>query len=165
MIDYFDEDTIQDYLNMFDSIVNLIPKENQSSVWGFDISENALCEQQQTLANLILGNPEKDSDCLNMGCLIFYGYRLGTINLNGKNECFTRQGGYRDKAILKYDTDDLLEYEVDESDDESSVSRLIGWIINPESNLEIADSVIRKMVVPNDKQPQQSYSSWKTGKL
>lgn len=148
MIDYFDEDTIQDYLNMFDSIVNLIPKENQSSVWGFDISENALCEQQQTLANLILGNPEKDSDCLNMGCLIFYGYRLGTINLNGKNECFTRQGGYRDKAILKYDTDDLLEYEVDESDDESSVSRLIGWIINPESNLEIADSVIRKMVVP-----------------
>ena len=148
MTGIFEEETIQDYLTRFDEICDLTPKDDRSSVWCFELNENDLCKEQQKLADLILENNNDDPEDFYLGCLVFYGYRLGAITLNGKNECFTRQGGYRDKAILKYDTDDLLEYEIEESDDESSVSRLIQWIIDPESNLEIAESVIRKMAVP-----------------
>lgn len=142
------EDTIQDYLTRFDEYVGLIPKDDESSVWFFELNEDALAEQQQNLADLIHEHADDSGDAFHMGCLIFYGYRLGTMRLDGKNICFTRQGGYKDKAILKYDTDDILEYEIEESNKESSVSRLIQWIINPESNLEVSDHIIKRMIVP-----------------
>ena len=142
------EDTIQDYLTRFDEYIGLIPKDDVSSVWFFELNEDALAEQQQNLADLIHEHADDSVDTFHMGCLIFYGYRLGTMRLDGKNICFTRQGGYKDKAILKYDTDDILEYEIEETNKESSVSRLIQWIINPESNLEVSDHIIKRMIVP-----------------
>ena len=142
------KETIQDYLTRFDDYLDLIPKDDESSVWGFELNEDELSERQQNLADLIHEHTEDNMGEFHMGCLVFYGYRLGTMRLDGKNICFTRQGGYRDKAILKYDTDDILEYEISEPDSESSVSRLIQWIINPESNLEVAENVIKRMIVP-----------------
>ena len=142
------EDTVQDYLARFDEYLGLIPKDDRSSVWFFELSEDALAERQQSLADLIHVYDGDDTDEFHMGCLIFYGYRLGTMRLDGKSICFTRQGGYKDKAIIKYDTDDILEYEIEETNNESNVSRLIQWIINPESNLEISDNIIKRMIVP-----------------
>ena len=87
---------------------------------------------------MLSAEPE-NQDVHSSGALIFYGYRLGAVKLKGKNECFTRQGVYMDNAIWNYNLDEILDEETEDGNPDAGASHIIEWIINPGSNIDVAE--------------------------
>lgn len=142
------KEIIQEYLRRFDQSFSLLKNDNMLPVLCINIDAEHLRENQQTFADWIMKDIYPDADVFSACALIFYGYRLGAVRLKGKNECVTRQGGYRDNAVLTYSLDEILDEETDENNPNTQVSHIIKWAINPKSNIDIADDVIEKMIVP-----------------
>ena len=143
-----DEELIQEYLRRFDQAFSLLKSDGASSYWYMELTEEMLRHEQQDYANRMLQEGSNDPEVFSSGALIFYGYRLGAVRLKGKNECFTRQGGYMDNAIWTYNLDDILDEETEDDNPDASASHIIEWITNPGSNTDVAEAVIGKMVVP-----------------
>ncbi len=143
-----DEELIQEYLKRFDKAFSLLKNEDKCSVWYMELTEEYLSDHQQELADRMLQNHNTDSSVFISGALIFYGYRMGAVKLKGKNECCTRQGGYMDNAIWCYNLDEILNEETEEDNPDDGASNIIEWIINPGGNIDVADAVIEKMIVP-----------------
>lgn len=141
-----DKELIQEYQRRFDNKFSLPKKESKVQVWNIDLSEENL--HQQEFANRIIKKEAYENDVFYLGALIFYGYRLGVFRLKDKNECFTRQGGYRDNAILPYNLDEILDEETVDDNSDSHTSNIIEWITNPGSNTDVAQAVIGKMIIP-----------------
>lgn len=143
-----DEELIQEYLRRFDQAFSLLKSDGASSSWYMELTEEMLRHEQQDYANKMLQEGSNDPEVFSSGALIFYGYRLGAVRLKGKNECFTRQGGYMDNAIWTYNLDDILDEETEDDNPDASASHIIEWTTNPGSNTDVAEAVIGKMVVP-----------------
>ena len=143
-----DKELIQEYLRRYDQSFSLPKNNNTLPVLCIDLTAESLCNNQQKFADWLLKNAPSDAGVFSSGALIFYGYRMGAVRLKGKNECITRQGGYKDNAILTYSLDEILDEETDEENPDTHVSHIIEWAINPKSNTDIADEVIGKMIVP-----------------
>lgn len=143
-----DEELIQEYLRRFDQAFSLLKNDGVSSSWYMELTEEMLRHEQQDYANKMLQEGSNDPEVFSSGALIFYGYRLGAVRLKGKNECFTRQGGYMDNAIWTYNLDDILDEKTEDDNPDASASHIIEWTTNPGSNTDVAEAVIGKMVVP-----------------
>lgn len=143
-----DEELIQEYLRRFDIAFSLIENQYTRSTWYIELTEEYLREHQQAFADKMLKSQNANNELLSAGALIFYGYRLGAVQLKGKNECYTRQGGYKDNAIWYYNLDEVLNEETEENNPDAGASNIIEWIINPGSNTDVADAVIGKMIIP-----------------
>lgn len=142
-----DEELIREYLRRFDQAFALLERKGEPSVWFIELTEEFLRKNQQVFADRMLQG-ENDPSVYASSALIFYGYRLGAVKLKGKNECYTRQGGYRDNAILQYGLDEILDEETEDDNPDARASHIIKWITNPGSNTDISDAVISKMIVP-----------------
>lgn len=143
-----DKELVQEYLRRFDQTFSLLKNGNEASVWCIDLSEEDLRQHQQDFADRMLQEGSLETDVFSSGALIFYGYRLGAVRLKGKNECFTRQGGYMDNAIWTYNLDEILDEETEDDNPDACASHIIEWIINPGSNTDVAEAVIGKMIIP-----------------
>ena len=142
-----DEELIQEYLRRFDKEFSLLKREKESK-WFIYLTEDFLCDNQQEFADRMLHGGNRDSEVFSSGALIFYGYRLGAVRLKEKNECYTRQGGYKDNAIKNYNLDEILDEEIEEDNMDVSTSHIIKWITNPGSNTDVAETVFSTMIVP-----------------
>ena len=143
-----DKELVQEYLRRFDQTFSLLKNGNEASVWCIDLSEEDLRQHQQDFADRMLQEGSLETDVFSSGALIFYGYRLGAVRLKGKNECFTRQGGYMDNAIWTYNLDEILDEETEDDNPDACASHIIEWITNPGSNTDVAEAVIGKMIIP-----------------
>ena len=143
-----DEELIQEYLRRFDQAFSLLPCEEEPSVWYIELTEDSLRANQQAFADRMLQDGCSNPDVFSSGALIFYGYRLGAVRLKGKNECYTRQGGYMDNAIWNYNLDEILDEETDDDNPDAGASHIIEWTTNPGSNTDVSEAVIGKMIVP-----------------
>ena len=143
-----DEELIQEYLRRFDQAFSLLPCGEEPSVWFIELTEDFLRDNQQTFADRMLQDGCSNPDVFSSGALIFYGYRLGAVRLKGKNECYTRQGGYMDNAIWNYNLDEILDEETDDDNPDAGASHIIEWTTNPGSNTDVSEDVIGKMIVP-----------------
>ncbi len=146
------EELIQEYLRRFDQAFSLLRHDGETSVWYIELTEEALRHNQQEFADRMLQDGSGDPEVFSLGALIFYGYRLGAVRLKGKNDCCTRQGGYMDNAIWRYNLDEILDKETEGDNLDASVSNIIEWTINPGSNIDVTENVIEKMIVPMVKQ-------------
>lgn len=143
-----DEELIQKYLRRFDQAFSLLKIEGERKKCVIELNENYLRKKQKEFADRMLQNGSDDPDVFSSGALIFYGYRLGAVRLKGKNECFTRQGGYMDNAIWNYNLNEILDEETEDDNPDAGASNIIEWITNPGSNTDVAEAVIDKMIVP-----------------
>ena len=143
-----DKELVHEYLRRFDQAFSLLKNGNEASVWCIDLSAEDLRKHQQDFADRMLQEKSLETDVFSSGALIFYGYRLGVVQLKGKNECFTRQGGYRDNAIWAYNLDEILGVETEEDNPDAGASHIIEWITNPKSNTDVAEAVVEKMIIP-----------------
>lgn len=143
-----DEELIQKYLRRFDQAFSLLKIEGERKKCVIELNENYLRKKQKEFADRMLQNGSDDPDVFSSGALIFYGYRLGAVRLKGKNECFTRQGGYMDNAIWNYNLNEILDEETEDDNPDAGASNIIEWITNPGSNTDVAEAVINKMIVP-----------------
>ena len=143
-----DEESILEYRRRFDKTIGLKEPIGNVSYKYFEINEEYLRSKQQELADSMLENSYVDDKTFLSSAFISYGFRLGSVFLNGKIECYTRQNGYFDNAIWTYNLDDVLNYETNEENLNSGSSNIIEWSINPGSNVDISDDVLRKMIVP-----------------
>lgn len=142
-----DEELIQEYLRRFDQAFSLLKNEG-SSVWYIELTEESLRHNQQDFADRMLLEGSDDPEVFSSGALIFYGYRLGAVRLKGKNECYTRQGGYMDNAIWTYNLDEILDEETENNNPDAGASHIIEWTTNPGSNTDVSDAILGKMIVP-----------------
>ena len=136
------------YIKVFDQAFSLKKPVGASHTYYMGLSEEELRLNQQDFADRILQEGSNDPDVFSSGALIFYGYRLGATRLKGKNECYTRQDGYKDTAIWAYNLDEILDAATDEDNPDTAVSHIIEWITNPGSNTDVAQTVLGKMIVP-----------------
>ena len=114
-----------EYIRKFDRAFSLKKTVGISHEYYIDLSEDELRHNQQDFADRVLKNGSKDPDVFSLGALIFYGYRLGATRLKGKNECYNRQGGYKDNAIWAYNLDDILDEETDEDNPDAAATHII----------------------------------------
>lgn len=142
------DELVQEYLRRYNKAFSLLKNEETASVWTIELLEDELRKSQQDFANRLFHDMKKDIEVFSYGAIIFYGYRLGALKLKGKNECFTRQDGYKDNAIWNYNLDEVLNEETDEDNPCSGISHLIKWIINPGSNTDVSEAVLDKMINP-----------------
>ena len=142
-----DEELIQEYLRRFDQAFSLLKNEG-SSAWYIELTEEFLRHYQQDFADRMLLEGSDDPEVFSSGALIFYGYRLGAVRLKGKNECYTRQGGYMDNAIWTYNLDEILDEETEDDNPDAGASHIIEWTTNPGSNTDVSDAILGKMIVP-----------------
>lgn len=150
------EETIQAYLKKFNQTFSLANYDCESSaslidlsdVLYIDLTEEDLCKQQQDFADMMMQENVQEDGIFYSAALILYGYRLGVVRLKDKNECFTRQGGYKDNAISTYSLDEILNIETKEDVPETCTSNIIEWIINPKSNTDVPETLISKMIIP-----------------
>ena len=143
-----DEELIQEYLRRFDQAFSLLKNEGSPPVWYIELTEEALRQNQQDFADKMLLDGSDDPEVFSSGALIFYGYRLGAVRLKGKNECYTRQGGYMDNAIWTYNLDEILDEETEDNNPDAGASHIIEWATNPGSNTDVSDAILGKMIVP-----------------
>lgn len=156
-----DEELIQEYIRRFDQAFSLMKKDRNSCRWHIELTEENLRRDQQEFADRMLQKGSDDSEVFSAGVFIFYGYRLGAIRLNGKNECCTRQNGYKDSAVRAYNLDEILNEETEEDNSDVGASHILEWIIKPGSNIDISEAVLGKMIVPMVKELCRSASPGK----
>lgn len=140
-----DNNLINEYLEIFESEANLSDVVLENFIF-IDLSKKSSIKEDDFRDGIIKSVENIDKEYI--GALIFYGYRMGALQLKNKTEFITRQYGYKDTAILPFNIDEFLNKDTSKDNELVSISNIIEWIINPESNIDIVDSIIRKMVFP-----------------
>lgn len=143
-----DEELVQEYINRFNKYFSLLKNDENYSVWKIEIDNDFLKSNQQELADMLLKKSNDEKECFYTGALNLYGYRMGAARLKSINECFTIQDGYQDNAVIQYNLDEILNEETDSENPKKCTSHIVKWIVNPGSNTDIADAVLKKMFYP-----------------
>lgn len=143
-----DESLRNAYIERFDRHFSLLKNKGETSYWVIELTEEDLQEHNENIAERVLHDDVDVDGVFRVGTFISYGYRVGAFRQKGINKCYTRQGGYHDNAVWKYDLNGVLDEceEVDNPD--TAASRIIQWTIDPGSNIENSDAIIGKMIRP-----------------
>ncbi len=143
-----EEELIQEYIRRFNQAFSLLPHEDNYSAWFISLTEDDLRAIQNDLAIIMIHDTSEIDNVFQSSALISYGYRLGVVRLKGRNECYTRQDGYRENAVYSYNLDGFLDVETDAENPDAGASHIIQWAVNPGSNIDVSDDIVAKMIIP-----------------
>ena len=146
------EELIEEYLNCYNKRFGFLAEGYALDFVLLDLDKESLNKMQQNIADMVVGYGKiKDVDNLkqHFGVFTSYGMNLVPMELNGKCECRTYQDGFKDEAIIMRNLDEFLNLETNIENPSASISNIIEWCINPESNLDISDDVWKHLIFPS----------------
>lgn len=144
-----DEELLEEYINRFN-------RRYGNPGDGYIISDEILSideesldgEKKKIISQLISYGKSNDIDNMkqHFGVYVTYGLSLAAMELKGKYECITHQDGFRDEAIIRKNLDEFLNLKTDKDNPNASISNIVEWCVNPESNLEISDNIWKSLI-------------------
>ena len=138
------------YRSIYNEYFSIIENNDVVTSQLIEVTKDGIDEIKDDVATRLLDISRNaiNDEIQPFGVFITYGMSIGALELKGKCECITRQDGFKDEAINIIDLDQLLNCESSCGDEDISISNIVNWFVEPRSNLEIEEDVLKRMIYP-----------------